>query len=182
MASIQEAIGGPQVPEIYGNEWKLRIICWFRGEQQHKDPVDRACDKLWENDRLEEQQKKQRQIEQEAVDKLNEVIKICENMLDNPPEDEEALANEVERCDNFISQVSAIENPSTGEVKTTLPLRIGDIGRLDIGYSPFYIVRQIPTSLSDAQAVCGIASMALASVDDLREPQEYHLYTQRIYT
>ncbi|KFG81382.1 hypothetical protein MANI_016364 [Metarhizium anisopliae] len=48
--SFQESLGGKQVPEIYGNELKLRIICWIRGEQRFPNAVDRACQRLWAKD------------------------------------------------------------------------------------------------------------------------------------
>ena len=69
----------------------------------------------------------------------------------------------------------------TEKVKTTLPFRIRHVGRLDIGSSPFHVPCQVTASFPDTQAIRGIASVALASVHNLREPQECHLRAQRIY-
>ena len=109
MASLQEYIGGPQVPEIHGNELKLRIICWFRGVQEHKNDVDYACDRLQEKDRLEELEKNRPQKEKDMIDGLNTVIETCEYMVDHPPDDEKVLADLVERCDDLVGQAFDIE-------------------------------------------------------------------------
>jgi hypothetical protein len=55
----------------------------------------------------------------------------------------------------------------TREVKTTLPLWIGNVGRLDICCGAFHIPCQIAGSFPHTQAVRGVALVALATVDDL---------------
>ncbi|PHH59170.1 hypothetical protein CDD81_3672 [Ophiocordyceps australis] len=109
MASLEEYIGGPQVPEIHGNELKLRMICWFRGVQRHKNAVDEACDRLREKDRLEEVEKNRPQKGIEMVQGLNQVIKTCEYAVDNPPLDGKILADLAERCNDLLGEAFQVE-------------------------------------------------------------------------
>ncbi|TQV99908.1 hypothetical protein V2A60_005330 [Cordyceps javanica] len=110
MASIQEAIGGPQVPEIYGNTLKLRFICWMRGEQRWKNDVDRACDRL----RASQQPSKPKPSPGEKrLKSINNMLSVCEK-LDDPnvslPNDD--MKYEVrDRCEVFREQA---EDATTG--------------------------------------------------------------------
>ncbi|EGX89650.1 hypothetical protein CCM_07902 [Cordyceps militaris CM01] len=97
MASLQEAIGGPQVPEIYGNTLKLRMICWFRGEQQWKNAVDHACD------RLRKSEQPAPSPESKRLKSVNDVLNVCDKAENQdvlvPNED---MRGELrERCEEF---------------------------------------------------------------------------------
>ncbi|OAR00532.1 hypothetical protein LLEC1_00489 [Akanthomyces lecanii] len=100
MASLQEFIGGPQVPAIYGNTLKLRLICWLRGEQRSKTYVDLACE------RLKNGNKPEADDESKRLKSLNDVLGACE-ALELPST---VLANEllkaelVDRCEEFRAQ------------------------------------------------------------------------------
>ncbi|PHH72538.1 hypothetical protein CDD83_4925 [Cordyceps sp. RAO-2017] len=86
MARLQESIGGQQVPEIYGNELKLKMICWFRGEQRFKNDVDYACDRLREKQRIEAAREQEPAKEQERVQLLNQLLDSCDKGQDHPPD------------------------------------------------------------------------------------------------
>lgn len=110
MTSIQEAIGGPQVPEIYGNTLELRFICWMRGQQRWKNDVDRACDRLRESDKPKPNPPTP---EEKRVKTINNLLNACEK-LEDP---NEKLANEdqknelLERCEVFRERA---EDATTG--------------------------------------------------------------------
>ncbi|KAM3505955.1 hypothetical protein MY10362_002645 [Beauveria mimosiformis] len=99
MASLQEAIGGPQVPETYGNTLKLRLICWLRGEQRWPNDVDRACARLWAS----EQPRPVETVESKRLKSVNAVLMACEK-LENPDVSlatAELKAELVDRCEEF---------------------------------------------------------------------------------
>ncbi|OAA38438.1 Heat-labile enterotoxin IIA, A chain [Beauveria brongniartii RCEF 3172] len=99
MASFQEAIGGPQVPEIYGNTLKLRLICWLRGEQRWPNDVDRACARL----RASEQPRPVETVESKRLKSVNAVLIACEK-LENPDVSlatAELKAELLDRCEEF---------------------------------------------------------------------------------
>lgn len=74
MASLQKAISGEQVPEIYGNTLKLRIICWFRGEQRYPLPVDRACQRLRDGTIDKTEQDRERL----QIQGINQILDVCD--------------------------------------------------------------------------------------------------------
>ncbi|KAJ4148579.1 hypothetical protein LMH87_003043 [Akanthomyces muscarius] len=103
MASLQESIGGPQVPEIYGNTLKLRFICWIRGEQRWKNAVDYACD------RLRKANEPQPDNQSKRIKSVNDVLNACET-LEQPStalETEQLKDELVERCEEFREQAQA---------------------------------------------------------------------------
>lgn len=107
ITSIQEAIGGPQVPEIYGNTLKLRFICWLRGERRWKNDVDRACD------RLRESKPNPPTPEEKRVQTINNLLNACEKLED--PNEKLANADQknelLERCEVFREHA---EDATTG--------------------------------------------------------------------
>ncbi|KAM4055769.1 hypothetical protein HRG_015125 [Hirsutella rhossiliensis] len=109
MTSFQRAIGGEQVPEIYGNELKLRFICWLRGEQYFKNDVDYACGRLREKDKREDELEEQPQEEDTMVEGLNKLIESCETIEDHPPDDEELLTDLITRCNALISKAFKVD-------------------------------------------------------------------------
>ncbi|KAG8418483.1 hypothetical protein J3458_005892 [Metarhizium acridum] len=82
--SLQESIGGKQVPEIHGNELKLRMICWLRGQPRFPSPVDRACQRLREKDAGRTEQDKERDW-QTGLAQLREA---CGKAAMTPPADD----------------------------------------------------------------------------------------------
>ncbi len=107
MASLQEAIGGPQVPEIYGNTLKLRFICWMRGEQQWKNAVDYACDRL----RKANEPKPADNGQSKRIKSVNDVLNACET-LELPSTalaSEQLKAELLERCEEFRAQAQELD-------------------------------------------------------------------------
>ncbi|KAM3453103.1 hypothetical protein MY3296_004030 [Beauveria thailandica] len=109
MTSLQEAIGGPQVPEIYGNTLKLRIICWLRGEQRWKNDVDKACDRLRESQKPKPNPPTP---EEKRLKSVNDLLSTCEKLEDPsaklPNED---MKNELlDRCEVFRQLSEDITN------------------------------------------------------------------------
>ncbi|EJP63775.1 uncharacterized protein BBA_07419 [Beauveria bassiana ARSEF 2860] len=109
MTSIQEAIGGPQVPEIYGNTLKLRFICWMRGEQRWKNDVDRACDRLRES---QKPKPKPPTPEEKRVKTINDLLSTCEKLQDPSAKlSNEEMKNELlDRCEVFRQRAEDITN------------------------------------------------------------------------
>ncbi|KAM3438363.1 hypothetical protein NHJ13734_004236 [Beauveria thailandica] len=99
MTILQEAIGGPQVPEIYGNTLKLRLICWLRGEQRWPNDVDKACARLWAS----EQPRPVETVESKRLKSVNAMLTACEK-LENPDVSlatAELKAELLDRCEEF---------------------------------------------------------------------------------
>ncbi|XWX00430.1 hypothetical protein V2A60_008450 [Cordyceps javanica] len=112
MASLQETIGGQQVPEIYGNTLKLRLICWIRGEQRHKSHVDYACDRL-----RAASQKPELSPESKRLESINDVLDVCDKVDDRNT----SLSNELkyelqDRCQVFREMVDKAAKPPFVEV------------------------------------------------------------------
>ncbi|OAA56388.1 hypothetical protein ISF_07456 [Cordyceps fumosorosea ARSEF 2679] len=108
MASIQEYIGGPQVPEIYGNTLKLRFICWMRGEQRWPNDVDRACA------RLRASQQPQPTREEKRLKSINDVLNVCEQLEQGTvaPKNEEQKDELQDRCEEFREQTQEQDTAS----------------------------------------------------------------------
>ncbi|KAF5854703.1 hypothetical protein ETB97_000979, partial [Aspergillus alliaceus] len=94
IANAQEAIGGKQVPEIYGNELKLKLICWLRGEQPHPNDVDRACQRQREQTKGQSEQERER----ERVKGLNQLFEACDQVETEPPADDNLRGDLLKRC------------------------------------------------------------------------------------
>ncbi|KAE8334349.1 hypothetical protein BDV24DRAFT_170282 [Aspergillus arachidicola] len=114
ITSTQEAIGGKQVPEIHGNELKLKLICWLRGEQQYPNEVDRACRRQRKDTKGQTEQEK----EQERVKGLNQVFEACDQVETEPPADGNLRADLLKRCKALRDKSLEIEDkaymPKTG--------------------------------------------------------------------
>ncbi|KID79442.1 Heat-labile enterotoxin IIA, A chain, partial [Metarhizium brunneum ARSEF 3297] len=91
ITSMQEAIGGEQVPEIFGNKLKLRIICYLRGEQRYKSAVDYACERLHgsnEQQALEQENEMRDKLVQlfedcgdaTKTDEQNDLLQVCDEL------------------------------------------------------------------------------------------------------
>lgn len=114
MASLQRAIGGEQVPEIYGNTLKLKIICWLRGERSNPSDVDKACQRLRDGN----QGKTEQNQEKLRIQGINQILDACEK-ADQP---DTSLPNEgfktelADRCqvlrDQALAQDTGSEPPS----------------------------------------------------------------------
>ncbi|PQK18120.1 hypothetical protein BB8028_0012g00170 [Beauveria bassiana] len=110
MASLQEAIGGPQVPEIHGNTLKLRFICWMRGVQRWKNDVDYACDRLRASDNSEKP-KPQPSPEEKRLKTINDLLNVC-HKVDDPSAtlpNEEMKYELLDCCDVFREKVVEAE-------------------------------------------------------------------------
>ncbi|OAA34511.1 Heat-labile enterotoxin IIA, A chain [Beauveria brongniartii RCEF 3172] len=98
IASVQERIGGPQVPEIYGNELKLKLICAIRGRQTGAN-VDKACARL--RGEAPEEQPPPHPGRNTRLESINYVLDACEKLdgQDGDVESEEWQDDVLERCD-----------------------------------------------------------------------------------
>ncbi|KHO01927.1 Heat-labile enterotoxin IIA, A chain [Metarhizium album ARSEF 1941] len=82
ITSFQESLFGKRVPEIDGNETKLRLLCWLRGEQNDEERgVGKACKRLRATDKNEQQQ-------DDWVLGLNQLSALCYAVETDPPEEE----------------------------------------------------------------------------------------------
>ncbi|KHO10924.1 hypothetical protein MAA_11461 [Metarhizium robertsii ARSEF 23] len=108
MTNIQQAIGGEQVPEIYGNELKLKFICWVRGEQKYPNDVDKACER-----QRDQSQGKQRPPEPapEWLTGLNQLLEVCYKLETDSPEDENLRIKLQGSCTELESEVHRVEHP-----------------------------------------------------------------------
>ncbi|TQV90829.1 hypothetical protein IF1G_10572 [Cordyceps javanica] len=108
MKDLQEAIGGKPVPEIDGNELKLWLICLFRSENpRYPDPVDKACQRL-KNAPAEEQK------QQQAIDGLNQVADLCEEVEADPPANDRIRNELFQLCDKFAETLENIVDANAG--------------------------------------------------------------------
>ncbi|EFY94186.2 pertussis toxin, subunit 1 [Metarhizium robertsii] len=108
ISSVQERIGGPQVPEIYGNELKLRIICALRGRQSPADRVEQGCARL--RGEAPDEQPPAHPGRNERLESINFVLDACEK-LDQPDEElesEEWQDEVLENCDVLRSEAEKI--------------------------------------------------------------------------
>ncbi|KAM3537059.1 hypothetical protein ARSEF1564_010019, partial [Beauveria bassiana] len=102
ISTVQERIGGPQVPEIDGNELKLGLICSIRGKQRFKNSVDYACDR-WRGDAPDEQPPPHPGRNMRARS-INLVLDTCEK-LDNSEDSTELVEDAMEDCIDLINMV-----------------------------------------------------------------------------
>ncbi|KAM3523896.1 hypothetical protein MY4038_007981, partial [Beauveria bassiana] len=105
ISTVQERIGGPQVPEIDGNELKLGLICSIRGKQRFKNNVDYACDR-WRGDAPDEQPPPHPGRNMRARS-INLVLDTCEK-LDNSEDSTELVEDAMEDCIDLINMVEGL--------------------------------------------------------------------------
>ncbi|KAM0664387.1 hypothetical protein ACQRIU_006969 [Beauveria bassiana] len=106
---LQEAIGGKYVPEIDGNELKLRLICLFRGNNpKNPDVIDNLC-KRHQDEPLE--MKKQ----QQAIDGLNQIADLCQKVEDEgPPIDVKMKRDVLTLCDKYSKTLEGMVDANAG--------------------------------------------------------------------
>ncbi|KAM3457757.1 hypothetical protein MY3296_000830 [Beauveria thailandica] len=105
ISTVQERIGGPQVPEIDGNELKLGLICSIRGKQRFKNDVDYACDR-WRGDAPDEQPPPHPGRNMRARS-INLVLDTCEKM-DESEDSTELIEDAMEDCIDLINMVKGL--------------------------------------------------------------------------
>ncbi|KAM3459775.1 hypothetical protein MY5147_007635 [Beauveria neobassiana] len=111
ISTVQERIGGPQVPEIDGNELKLGLICSIRGKQRFKNSVDYACDR-WRGDAPDEQPPPHPGRNMRARS-INLVLDTCEK-LDNSEDSTELVEDAMEDCIDLINMVEGLASEVSG--------------------------------------------------------------------
>jgi hypothetical protein len=110
MLSLQEEIGGKQVPEINGNEMKLWLICLLRDKNpQYPDPIDKACQR-----RRDAPIEKRKQ--QQAIDGLNQVAELCEKIEENPPVEEVMRHEVLKLCSKFAETLENMVDANAGMI------------------------------------------------------------------
>ncbi|KAG8412949.1 hypothetical protein J3458_013372 [Metarhizium acridum] len=120
MASLQEAIGGPQRDDIYGNELKAKLIEFFKsvfrvfGEStydMHERLRKEAAAK--EKARREEEENENRRIKG-----LEELAKICEKMYNGQLDSAVATPQLENSCDKLVEHLEKIESMEEEEEET----------------------------------------------------------------
>ncbi|OAA36852.1 Bordetella pertussis toxin A [Metarhizium rileyi] len=109
IGDIQEAIGGKQVPEIHGNELKLRFICWLRGEQAFPNSVDRACQRQREQSAARTRQDKER----DWVKGINQLLNTCDDAFMEPPVDVDLWHDLLHRCEALYDKALTLNEART---------------------------------------------------------------------
>ncbi|KID81467.1 hypothetical protein MGU_11179 [Metarhizium guizhouense ARSEF 977] len=123
ITSVQKKIGGEQVPEIFGNELKLRIICYLRGEQRHKNAVDEACQRLHGHN---EQQAVQQ--ENEMRNSLVQLFEDCGN-----PTKTNQQSDLLQICDELSRKTLDLEEATQDLItfREQLQQRLQDGGKVE---------------------------------------------------
>ncbi|OAA37197.1 hypothetical protein NOR_07213 [Metarhizium rileyi] len=110
MASLQEAIGGPQRDDIYGNELKGKLIdglksisrAMFETDWDMRQRLNKEAAARERARRLEEEK------ENERVRGLNQLANICEKMDVERPEDPEAASRLEKSCGRLAAEVKRV--------------------------------------------------------------------------
>ncbi|KAF1734735.1 hypothetical protein CRV24_006281 [Beauveria bassiana] len=111
MASLQEAIGGPQRNDIYGNELKYKMVKGIGGALQLGFETD------WDkNQRLQreatakENARRQEEIkEQQRIKGLEELAVLCERISTERPEDAKLTTEIQQSCTKLADAVKRVE-------------------------------------------------------------------------
>ncbi|KAK8912212.1 hypothetical protein VCV18_012703 [Metarhizium anisopliae] len=116
MASLQEAIGGPQRKDIYGNELKGKIIDGLKRisyettynmqERLTREAIAR------ERARLDEEEK-----ENSRIKGLEELAETCEKMDTEKPEDANFATQLEESCGKLAAEMKKIEDKEAEEAE-----------------------------------------------------------------
>ncbi|KAM3503346.1 hypothetical protein MY11210_008755 [Beauveria gryllotalpidicola] len=115
IASLQEANGGPQVPETNDKAPKLRLICWLRDEQRWPYDVDKECARL----RASQQLRPAETVESKRLKSVNAVLNACEK-LEKPDvtlATAELEAELLDRCEEFRARAHEQDTGSSEEAQ-----------------------------------------------------------------
>ncbi|KAM3504498.1 hypothetical protein MY11210_008330 [Beauveria gryllotalpidicola] len=109
MTSLQEAIGGKNVPEIDGNELKLWLICLFRNNNpRNPNYIDELC-RRHRDEPVEESK------QQQAIDGLNQIAELCAKVEgEAPPMDEKIKTDVLALCDKYEETLESMVDANAG--------------------------------------------------------------------
>ncbi|KAM3448797.1 hypothetical protein MY5147_009913 [Beauveria neobassiana] len=178
ITGLQEAIGGKYVPEIDGNELKLRLICLFRGSPDNPDVIDNLC-KRQQDEPLE--MKKQ----QQAIDGLNQVSDLCQKVEEQgPPIDVEIKKDVLALCDIYSKTLDGMADANAGlillgEWARARTLNNQDLEESDVAVAQGFIQDgafgpAIATNETDASAIAELymAHMSSYTIMEIEEDGE----------
>ncbi len=119
MASLQEAIGGPQRDDIYGNELKYKMIKGIGGALQL------GFETTWDkNQRLQAEAAAKEKARREEEDKekqrikgLEELAVVCEKMGTERPEDAELTTQIQQSCTKLEGAVKKVQAQEAAKAK-----------------------------------------------------------------
>ncbi|OAA74664.1 hypothetical protein LEL_08245 [Akanthomyces lecanii RCEF 1005] len=139
MASLQEAIGGPQRDDIYGNELKYKMIKGIGGALQLGFETD------WDkNQRLqaeaaakEEARRQEEDKEKQRIQGLEELAVVCEKMGTEQPEDAELTTQIQQSCTKLADAVKRVQAREAAEAKKKVkPEAFYWFGKCKVSLSP----------------------------------------------
>ncbi|EFY87820.1 hypothetical protein MAC_06187 [Metarhizium acridum CQMa 102] len=118
MASLQEAIGGPQRDDIYGNELKYKIVKGIGGALQPWETTYEMHERLnMEAAAKEKARQRAEEEEKERIRGLEELSETCEKLNTERPEDD-ALAAQLEKsCGKLAAELKKIEDKEAARAK-----------------------------------------------------------------
>ncbi|KID59193.1 uncharacterized protein G6M90_00g066390 [Metarhizium brunneum] len=182
---LQEAIGGKHVPEIDGNELKLRLICLFRANSpKHPDVIDDLC-KRHQDESLEI--KKQ----QQAIDGLNQISDLCKKVEEEgPPIDVKIKRDVLALCDKYSKTIEGMVDANAGLILLGEWARARTLNNQDLEESDVAVARRfiregafglaIATNETEASAIASLymahmSSYTIMEIDeDGNEELIYH--------
>ncbi|KAM3426082.1 hypothetical protein NHJ13734_009674 [Beauveria thailandica] len=176
---LQEAIGGRYVPEIDGNELKLRLICLFRGNSpENPDVIDNLC-KRHQDEPLE--MKKQ----QQAIDGLNQIGDLCQKVEDQgPPIDVKMKRDVLALCDIYSKTLEGMADANAGLILLGEWARARTLNNQDLEESDVAIAQEfiqegafgpaIATNETEASAIAELymAHMSSYTITEIEEDGE----------
>ncbi|OAA69135.1 hypothetical protein ISF_03510 [Cordyceps fumosorosea ARSEF 2679] len=123
MASLQEAIGGPQRDDIYGNELKYKMTKAIGSALQLGFETD------WDrNERLraeaaakEKARREEQALEEKRIKGLEELADTCEKTANSQPEDQKLAADILKNCEQLAAAVKRVQAQETAKAKKTAP-------------------------------------------------------------
>lgn len=139
MASLQEAIGGPQRDDIYGNELKYKMVKGIGGALQLGSETD------WDkNQRLqaeaaakEEARRREEDKEKQRVRGLEELAAVCEKMGGTQqPEDAELTTDIQQSCTKLADAIKRVQaRAAAGAKKNVKPVAFDWFGKCKVRLS-----------------------------------------------
>ncbi|KAK8917854.1 hypothetical protein H634G_09718 [Metarhizium anisopliae BRIP 53293] len=157
MASLQEAIGGPQRDDIYGNELKYKLIQFFKsvfrlfGETQ------------WDmNERLREEAQAKEKARREEEERENQRIKgleelagVCEKMYNEELDGAMVTTQLKESCNKLVEELEKVESMEEEE-EETVPERYVWFGKCRCN------LFDLPPSGDECTLQCRVVSIILS--------------------
>ncbi|TQV91210.1 hypothetical protein V2A60_009392 [Cordyceps javanica] len=117
MARLQEAIGGPQRDDIYGNELKYKIIKGIGSALQlgFETDWDKRKRLKAEAEAREEARRLEENVEVQRIEGLEELIQLCDRVSDGRPDDADLAAQIRQSCEDLEAAVRTAAEEDAAE-------------------------------------------------------------------